>query len=65
MPALREGAAVIWAIGPEGGFTEAELGQLKAAGFKPVTLGRSTLRFDTAAVAALAMTAAMRGRALA
>jgi 16S rRNA U1498 N3-methylase RsmE len=27
-----------------------------------VTLGRSTLRFDTAAVAALAMTAAMRGR---
>ena len=65
MPALREGAAVAWAIGPEGGFTDPELAQLKAAGFKPVTLGRSTLRFDTAAVAALAMTAAMRGRALA
>ena len=62
MPALREAAAVQWAIGPEGGFTEAELAQLKGAGFKPVTLGRSTLRFDTAAVAALAMTAAMRGR---
>jgi 16S rRNA (uracil1498-N3)-methyltransferase len=62
MPGLREGAAVQWAIGPEGGFSEAELSQLRAAGFKPVTLGRSTLRFDTAAVAALAMTAAMRGR---
>ena len=62
MPALREGAAVQWAIGPEGGFTEAESTQLKGAGFTPVTLGRSTLRFDTAAVAALAMTAAMRGR---
>jgi len=62
MPALREGAAVQWAIGPEGGFSEAELATLKGAGFRPVTLGRSTLRFDTAAVAALAMTAAMRGR---
>jgi len=62
MPALREGAAVQWAIGPEGGFTDAELTQLKGAGFAPITLGRSTLRFDTAAVAALAMTAAMRGR---
>ncbi len=62
MPALREGAPVQWAIGPEGGFSDAELTQLKAAGFKPVTLGRSILRFDTAAVAALAMTAAMRGR---
>lgn len=62
MPALREGAAVQWAIGPEGGFSEAELTTLKEAGFKPVTLGRSTLRFDTAAVAALAITAALRGR---
>ena len=62
MPALREGTAVQWAIGPEGGFSQAELTALKEAGFKPVTLGRSTLRFDTAAVAALAMTAAMRGR---
>ena len=62
MPALREAAAVQWAIGPEGGFTEAELAQLKGAGFKPVTLGRSPLRYDTAAVAALAMTAAKRGR---
>ncbi len=62
MPPLREGAAVQWAIGPEGGFTATEVAVLKEAGFKPVNLGRSTLRFDTAAVAALAITAAMRGR---
>jgi len=62
MPALREGAPVQWAIGPEGGFSDPELKELAGAGFKPVMLGRSTLRFDTAAVAALAITAAFRGR---
>jgi len=60
MPALREGDAVAWAIGPEGGFTEAESAALRSAGFRPVVLGRATLRFDTAAVAALALTAQAR-----
>jgi 16S rRNA (uracil1498-N3)-methyltransferase len=60
MPALKESDAVQWAIGPEGGFTDAESGALKAAGFRPVALGRSTLRFDTAALAALALTAQAR-----
>jgi 16S rRNA (uracil1498-N3)-methyltransferase len=60
MPGLREGDAVQWAIGPEGGFSDAELAALKAAGFKPVALARATLRFDTAATAALAVTAAAR-----
>ena len=60
LPALKESDAVQWAIGPEGGFTEAEIAQLKAAGFKPVALGRATLRFDTAATAALALTAQAR-----
>ncbi len=60
MPRIREGDGVQWAIGPEGGFSEAELASLKAAGFKPVALARSTLRFDTAAVAALAITSAAR-----
>jgi len=60
MPALREGDAVAWAIGPEGGFTEGESAALRSAGFRPVVLGRSTLRFDTAAVAALALTAQAR-----
>jgi 16S rRNA (uracil1498-N3)-methyltransferase len=60
MPPVREGEPVAWAVGPEGGFTEAETAALKAAGFRPVVLGRVTLRFDTAAVAALALTAQAR-----
>ncbi len=60
-PSLREGEAVQWAVGPEGGFTDAEVAQLKAAGFVGVSLGRATLRFDTAALAALAITAMLRG----
>lgn len=60
LPAIRESDGVQWAIGPEGGFTEAELAMLKTAGFKPVRLGRSILRFDTAALAALALTAQAR-----
>jgi 16S rRNA (uracil1498-N3)-methyltransferase len=37
-------------IGPEGDFTLAELQAIEAAGAKPVTLGRLTLRVETAAV---------------
>ena len=59
-PRLKEGEPVQWAVGPEGGFTEAELAALAAAGFHSVNLGRATLRFDTAAIAALAITAVMR-----
>jgi 16S rRNA (uracil1498-N3)-methyltransferase len=60
LPMVREMEAVQWAIGPEGGFTEAETAQLQAAGFKPVALGRAILRFDTAGAAALALTAHAR-----
>ena len=60
LPALKEAETVQWAIGPEGGFTEAEMQALKSAGFRPVTLGRAVLRFDTAALAALALTAHAR-----
>lgn len=60
LPTIRESDAVQWAIGPEGGFTEAEIAMLKAAGFRPVALARATLRFDTAALAALALTAQAR-----
>jgi 16S rRNA (uracil1498-N3)-methyltransferase len=62
MPALREGDPVQWLIGPEGGFSEAELALVRGAGFKPVALARATLRFDTAVAAALACTAMMRER---
>jgi 16S rRNA (uracil1498-N3)-methyltransferase len=40
-------------IGPEGGFTEAELEQAQGAGVQLVTLGPRTLRAETAAVTAL------------
>ncbi len=41
-------------IGPEGDFTSAEVSLAREAGFLPVSLGRSILRVDTAAVAAAA-----------
>ena len=41
-------------IGPEGGFTNGEIGDTVAAGVKLLTLGTSILRIETAAVALLA-----------
>ncbi len=45
---------VTLAVGPEGGFEEAELSALTAAGFVPVSIGRNILRFETAGLAAVA-----------
>jgi len=56
--ALRAGAtpaAVAVFIGPEGGFSEAEIMQADAAGVQPVTLGPRILRMETAALAAVAL----------
>ena len=41
-------------IGPEGGFTDAELGQVVAAGGRAIALGSAILRIETAAVALVA-----------
>lgn len=41
-------------IGPEGDFSPAELEAATAAGFKPLTLGESRLRTETAAIASVA-----------
>ena len=60
MPPLREADAVQFLVGPEGGFTGAELELIEAAGLRPVALWRTTLRFDTAALAALALVAQAR-----
>ena len=60
MPDLHESDQVQWLVGPEGGFTDGETAAIQAAGFRPVALWRSTLRFDTAAVAALALVARAR-----
>ena len=42
-------------IGPEGGFSEAEVGAVAEAGGQSVSLGKTTLRTETAGMAALAM----------
>lgn len=45
---------VIILIGPEGGFSEREVREIKSAGGVSVTLGKRTLKTDTAAIATLA-----------
>jgi 16S rRNA (uracil1498-N3)-methyltransferase len=46
---------VVIALGPEGGMESAEERDFLQAGFQAVSLGESTLRFETAAVAAVAI----------
>ena len=48
-------ASAALAIGPEGGWTEVEIQAADTAGFRMLTLGRRTLRAETAPVAALAV----------
>ena len=56
----REASDLLLLVGPEGGFSEDEIQQVKAAGARPVALSKGTLRIETAAVAAIAILA--RGR---
>jgi 16S rRNA (uracil1498-N3)-methyltransferase len=56
---MRDAAPVIIAVGPEGGFESDELTALGAAGFVPASIGRSVLRFETAAIAGVAVARAM------
>lgn len=48
------------AVGPEGGFTPAEIEQARAHGWQVVKLGASILRIETAALALAAL--ALMGR---
>ena len=48
-------------VGPEGGFTEDEIEQAIAAGARPLTLGTSILRIETAAVTLVAAFALITG----
>lgn len=59
-PLIGPGAAplgepVVIAVGPEGGLERDELEALEHAGFRRASLGPTILRFETAALAALAM----------
>jgi 16S rRNA (uracil1498-N3)-methyltransferase len=46
---------VVLALGPEGGWTEAELEMFRAAGWTSASLGSTILRAETAAIAAMAV----------
>jgi 16S rRNA (uracil1498-N3)-methyltransferase len=50
-PLLGQRGDVVLAVGPEGGFTEEEVAQGLAAGWRTVTLGPRILRIETAALA--------------
>jgi 16S rRNA (uracil1498-N3)-methyltransferase len=54
-------APVTIAVGPEGGIEPDELRRFREASFRPVSLGANVLRFETAAVAALAIVRAALG----
>jgi 16S rRNA (uracil1498-N3)-methyltransferase len=56
------GSPLVIAVGPEGGLERDELEALTAAGFRHVALGPTILRFETAAVAALAIARTAMGR---
>jgi 16S rRNA (uracil1498-N3)-methyltransferase len=46
---------VLWLIGPEGDFTQAEMVLSRSHGFEPITLGPLVLRCETAAVYAVSV----------
>lgn len=50
-PEADPGRGLLVCIGPEGGFAPEELQALQAAGARPVRLGRTILRVETAAIA--------------
>ncbi|MBD2086788.1 16S rRNA (uracil(1498)-N(3))-methyltransferase [Trichocoleus sp. ST-U3] len=54
----KESRTIIIAIGPEGGWTPAEVEQAIASDFQPVSLGRRILRSITAPMVALSLVAA-------
>jgi 16S rRNA (uracil1498-N3)-methyltransferase len=56
---LRAGSELVWCVGPEGGWVDAELALLAAAG-RTLRLGPHRLRTGTAALAGLALLAAVR-----
>ena len=52
---VAPGLALLLLVGPAGGFEAAETSVLRAAGFRPASLGPRILRAETAALAAVAI----------
>jgi 16S rRNA (uracil1498-N3)-methyltransferase len=55
MPRIRRAKSVAYLVGPEGGFTEAEIARAKTGGIAPVSLGPRVLRTETAAMVGAAL----------
>lgn len=53
LPGVRSGTATL-AIGPEGGWTDAEFAAARTSGFQEASLGKLILRAETAVIASLA-----------
>ncbi len=53
--ALQRAERPLFVLGPEGGFTPAEVDHLRGAGALPVSLGRRVLRWETAALLCLGL----------
>ena len=60
-PSARDSALALL-VGPEGGLEPDELARLVADGWRTVSLGSSILRFETAAIAAVAIIRAVHAR---
>ena len=56
---LEKGRSVTLVIGPEGGFSPAEIERLQAQGYRCCSLGKRILRAETAAVAAVCLAGAV------
>ncbi len=56
-----EAPPVVLAIGPEGGIEVDEMALMQQAGFVPASIGSTVLRFETAAIAALAIARTLAG----
>ena len=57
MDALKKGEDALVMIGPEGDFSEEEVAKAIQLGFEPISLGKSRLRTETAALTAVQMMA--------
>lgn len=62
LTSIRIEGGAVFAIGPEGGFSEAEVASTDAAGWQRVALGSRILRIETAAIAVTSIVALSRNR---
>ena len=59
---INERKSVTITVGPEGGFSDEEIAELKEAGFEIVTLGSRILRAETASMYACSVVAEILAR---